>query len=120
MKTKYWIAILAAIVILCAVSSFFLLRSDGSAVCAEILSGGTVIRTVDLRVDQEFTVELPDGSYNTVTVKDGAIAVTEASCPDQYCARRGWCTGGAQIVCLPNSLVIRFVGAQEVDIAVGQ
>ena len=56
---------------------------------------------------------------NTVTVKDGKIAVTAASCPDSYCMKRGFCQGGAQIVCLPNRLVIEFVGSQTVDGVVG-
>ena len=119
MKTKFWIVLLAAILILCAGLSAFLLAPGGGATHAQIISGGELIRTVDLRVDQQFTVTLEDGSYNTVTVKDGKIAVTEASCPDQYCARRGYCDGGAQIVCLPNGLVIRFVEDQGIDAAVG-
>lgn len=119
MKTKYYIAILAVVLILCAVSSVLLLVPGGAATHAEISSEGTHLRTVDLRIDQEFTVTLEDGSYNTVTVKDGKIAVTAASCPDQYCARRGWCDSGAQIVCLPNGLVITFTENQDVDAAVG-
>ena len=119
MKTKVWIAILAAIFLLCAAFAFLLLGSGQEAYAAEILSDGKVVRTVDLRVDQEFTVSSPNGGYNTVTVKDGKIAVTEASCPDHYCAKRGFCNSGVQIVCLPNRLVIRFLGEQEVDMAAG-
>ncbi len=115
MKTKLWIAILAVILILCAAGSLLLLSPGAPAARAEILSEGKVIRTVDLGVDQEFTVTLDDGSCNTITVRGGRIAVTQASCPDQYCARRGWCNSGAQIVCLPNRLVIRFVGETAVD-----
>ena len=119
MKTKFWIAVLAVILVLCALSSLLLLSPGEAATHAEITSAGQLVRTVDLRVEQEFTVTLDDGSYNTVTVKDGKIAVTAASCPDQYCAHRGFCNTGAQIVCLPNKLVIRFVGEQDVDAAVG-
>lgn len=119
MKTGYWIAILAVVLIICAVSSVFLLLPGSAATHAEITSNGGFVHTVDLRVDQEFTVTLDDGSYNTVTVKNGKIAVTEASCPDQHCARRGWCDSGAQIVCLPNGLVITFTENRDVDAAVG-
>ena len=117
MKTKYWVAILAAILFLCVSVSFLTLGGE-EASRAKITSNGRLIRTVDLSVDQEFTVET-EGGYNIVTVKDGKIAVTEASCPDHYCMNRGFCSGGAQIVCLPNRLVIEFLGGQEVDGAVG-
>ena len=117
MKTKTWILLLAAAVILCGALSVILLQ-PGQAEMAEIWSGGELVKTVDLRIDQEFTVELEGGS-NTVTVAGGRIAVTQANCPDSYCMKRGFCQGGAQIVCLPNRLVIKFVGNSEVDGVVG-
>ena len=119
MKNRTWIAIFAAVLVLCAVGSFFLLSSGSPATRAEIISQGKVIRTVDLSFDQEFTVTTPDGGHNVITVQDGKIAVTEANCPDHYCMDRGFCAGGAQIVCLPNRLVIRFLGEQEIDGVVG-
>ena len=91
-----------------------LLRQD-QARFAEITSRGELVNTVDLMIDQEFTV---DGK-NTVTVEDGKIAVTWADCPDHYCMKRGYCSGGTDIVCLPNRLVISFLGEQEVDAAIG-
>ena len=81
---------------------------------AQISSDGVLIRTVSLNVDQEFTVPCGSG-FNTVTVRDGRIAVTEADCPDHYCMDRGFCSGGSPIVCLPNKLVIEFLGPQEID-----
>ena len=118
MKTKYWIAILVAILVVSIGASvaFFLPGKEASV--AEITSDGAVNRVVNLKADQEFTVPCP-GGYNTVTVKDGKIAVTEASCPDQYCVRQGFCNGGRSIVCLPNKLVITFVGEQEIDGQIG-
>ena len=113
MKTKTWVILLAAAVILCGVLSVILLN-PAQAEVAQIWSDGKLLRTVDLHIDQEFTVEHA-GGINTVTVKDGKIAVTAASCPDGYCMQRGFVGGGAQIVCLPNRLVIKFTGKQEVD-----
>ena len=117
MNTKYWIAILTAVLVLCVGLSLLTLGGE-EASRAQITSGGKVIRTVDLAVDQTFTVET-EGGYNVVTVKDGKIAVTEANCPDHYCMARGFCNSGAQIVCLPNKLVIEFLGEAEIDGVVG-
>ena len=117
MKTKFWIAALALALILCIGLSILTLGGEETTQ-AQITSGGKVIRIVDLHIDQEFTVETSDG-YNVVTVKDGKIAVTEASCPDHYCMARGFCNSGTQIVCLPNRLVIEFLAEQEIDGIVG-
>ena len=119
MKTKYWIGILAGILAVSLGLSVLVLLPRSGAASAEINSGGTLLRTVSLRIDQEFTVETPQGGHNTVTVKDGKIAVTDASCPDHYCVKRGFRASGTDIVCLPNQLVIHFIGAQTVDAAVG-
>ena len=119
MKTKTWIVLLSALLVLCLGLSLFLLRPQKDAAFARITSQGTLLKVVDLRIDQEFTVTTAEGGFNTVTVRSGAIAVTAASCPDRYCMKRGFCSGGAQIVCLPNRLTITFLGEQEIDAAVG-
>ena len=117
MKTKTWILLLAVMLVLCGLLSFLFLNPR-DAKMAEIWSGGKLVRTVALGVDQSFTVEL-EGGVNTVTVQDGKIAVTAANCPDSYCMKRGYCSGGTQIVCLPNRLVIKFTADQEIDGVVG-
>ena len=119
MKTKYWIALLGAMLLVCLGFSIPLLLPGEAATYAEIISEGRVLQTVDLRIDREIPVVNSKGGVNTVTVRDGKIAVTQASCPDHYCKHRGFCNSGAQIVCLPNALVIRFTGEQEIDIIVG-
>ena len=117
MKTKYWISLLALIALVCLGISLVTMGGEDAA-RAQISSNGQVVRIVDLSVDQEFTIETDDG-HNVITVKDGKIAVTEASCPDHYCMARGFCSKGAQIVCLPNRLVIEFLGEAEIDMNVG-
>jgi hypothetical protein len=114
MKTKTWILLFAVIAAACILLTLPLLRQD-QARFAEITSRGEPVKTVDLLIDQEFTV---DGK-NTVTVRDGKIAVTDATCPDHYCMHRGFCNTGAQIVCLPNGLVITFTGDTEIDMIAG-
>ncbi len=118
MKTKFWIALIAVILVVCVGLSIWLLWPSQDAAYAEIWSDGKLLHTLPLSLDREVTIQTDRGT-NVVTVKDGKIAVTEADCPDHYCMDRGYCAGGTQIVCLPNRLVIRFVGQQEMDGVVG-
>ena len=119
MKTKTWILILSAILALCTVLSFPLLFAPKDASYAEIISDGQVMHRVDLNTDRQIHISTASGGSNTVTVKEGKIGVTEANCPDHYCMDRGMCSGGTQIVCLPNRLIIRFQGAQTLDTMAG-
>ena len=121
MKTRTWIAIFALLLLVCAGFSAWLFFPSGDgegAVLAEISSQGEVVATVELALDREFTVKTEDG-YNVITVKNNKIAVTEASCPDHYCMKRGYCNQGTEIVCLPNRLVIRFLCEQSIDAVIG-
>ena len=118
MKTKYWILILALLLVVCGVVSMLLLRSGEAESAVEVWSDGVLLTTMPLAVPDSLTVGYADG-YNVVTVKNGKVAVTEATCPDHYCMKRGFCDSGVQIVCLPNRLVLKFVGEQMVDAVVG-
>ena len=118
MKTKYWITLLALVLAVCLGLSFFLTRPGTPATRAQIKSGDSVM-TLSLLEDQEFTLEAEGGGCNTVTVRDGKIAVTYADCPDQYCVKQGFCNSGVQIVCLPHGLVISFLNDSGIDGSVG-
>lgn len=119
MKTRYWIAMLAAIMLVCAGFSIPLLIPGEDAAWAEIVSDGQVVQVVDLNIDREIRITTDNGGTNTVTVRDGKIGVTAANCTDHYCMDRGMCSSGVQIVCLPNKLIIRFLGEQTVDSVAG-
>lgn len=118
MKSKYWILLLALAALICGGLSLWLLLPGEGAAMVKVYSEGELLQTLSLSVDQEVTVASSYGT-NLVTVKDGKVAVTEADCPDGYCMDRGFCDRGAQIVCLPNRLVLEFVGNQMVDSVVG-
>lgn len=116
-KTRFWILLLGLMLVVCvALSIFFFLPLQADR--AEVYSDGVLLYTLDLHTDTQVTVERGDG-VNTITVRDGKIAVTHANCPDGYCMKRGFCDGGADIVCLPNRLVIVFAQEQEIDGVVG-
>lgn len=118
MKTKSWIIILAVVVIACLGLSLLLLQPGQTATAVKVISEGELKYTLPLTVDTQIEI-VTDRGINVVTVKDGKVAVTEADCPDGYCMARGYCSGGRQIVCLPNRLVLEFVGNQSVDAVVG-
>ena len=118
MKTGYWIGALALILAVCAVLSLWVLLPGEAAETVEIWSDGEFLYSLPLSVDTQLRIDSEQGS-NTITIRDGKIAVTQADCPDHYCMDRGFCDGGAQIVCLPNRLVIKFVAPQEIDGVVG-
>ena len=114
MKTKFWILLVAAFLVVNVGLSLWLLLPGEDAAYAEVWSEGKLLYTLSLSENREVTVET-DRGVNIVTVRNGRIAVTHADCPDGYCMERGFCASGAQIVCLPNRLVIRFSGEQELD-----
>ena len=119
MKTKFFVAAIGAVLLVCIGLSIVFLLPGEPAAQAEIVSEGKIWGTVELSADQQFVITNSQGGSNTVTVSGGKIAVTEASCPDHYCMHRGWCDSGREIVCLPNKLIISFVGEQEIDGQVG-
>lgn len=118
MKSKFWLMILGGVLALCLALSAVLLLPGQGATQAEVYANGKLLYTLDLKVDTQVTVE-SDRGVNVITVKDGKVAVTDADCPDGHCMARGYCSGGAQIVCLPNRLVIRFTGKQDIDSVAG-
>ena len=117
MKNKYWITLFGAVFAFCLALVLVPVNTTPTDK-AQIRSGDTVV-TVNLTEPQKLVFEAEGGGYNTVTIENGKIAVTEADCPDQYCVKQGFCNSGEQIVCLPHELVISFVGESEIDGAVG-
>ena len=119
MKTKHILWCIGAVLVVCAGLSIFLLMPKKPAATAQITSGGQVILIVNLSEDQTFTVTAPKGGVNTITVRSGKIAVTEASCPDHVCMSMGWRQGGVPIACLPNELIISFPEDGRIDAMAG-
>ena len=114
MRTKYWIWILSALLLLCIGLSLWLFWPRPAAAAVQVYSQGQLLYTLPLSQNTSVTVETEQGT-NTVTVQDGKVAVTAASCPDHHCMNRGFCDGGMQIVCLPNRLVLKFTDKSPLD-----
>lgn len=117
---KHKILLFILILIFCAglIGSAAVLLS-GEKNTVSIISDGEIIRTVDLDTadDEIFQIEYGN-SYNIIEIKDGAIFVREASCPDKTCVHMGALRSSLlPVICLPNHLVIKFSDrADEVDV----
>lgn len=62
-------------------------------------------------------IQLADGSYNVLEIKDGKADVTEASCPDGICVNhRAVSKQNQSITCLPNKLVVEIHNGEEPEI----
>ena len=121
-KTRTWILVILAILVLSLAASVYLLtrRPDGRV--ARIYVDGELIREIDLdalAAPERFTVATDRGE-NVVLAEPGRIRVESADCPDQVCVRAGWLSDSATpIVCLPHRLVIELAGETGLDAEVG-
>ena len=70
-----------------------------------------------LAMDRIEKIELPDGSYNMLEIKDGKADITEASCPDGICVNHRAVSKQSQsIVCLPNKVVVEIESDEEPEL----
>lgn len=115
-----WFAVAAVVLLAAAIAIGFALHAAASPqVTVEVRLDGELLFTCPLEEDAVYTVE---GDYaNTVTVRDGKAAVTASDCPGADCVHSGWIgAAGRAVICLPNRMELRLVGAaDDVDIIVG-
>ena len=89
---------------------FFRPQPSESMSRAEISVDGKTVMELDLSEDQVLTVDGAGGGYNRIQVRDGAVSVLEASCPDKVCVHTGTVRyPGETIVCLPNRMIITVI-----------
>lgn len=75
------------------------------------------ISELDLSKDTELVLDDGNGGSNTITVKNGKIAVTDANCPDLVCVHTGSISQtGEVIACLPHKLIITISEKKNSDL----
>lgn len=119
MKTKYWIIAIALCLALCLVLSVYFLMPKPEKACVTVVQDGTITMVLDLSKKQTMTLTGANGGTNVIDIRDGKIAVLEASCPDHICMAMGYCSSGMPIACLPNGLILSFSDVPGVDGAAG-
>ena len=108
------VALLAVLVAVC-----FIPRNSSAPVVEEIYQAGKLLKTLPL--DQDTTLEISGLYTNTVSVKNGQIAITASDCPGEDCVHSGAIrSSGRSLVCLPNEVEVRVVAqTSDVDFVVG-
>ncbi len=106
MKKKDLIVITIVLVI-CAVGYFVMGMLQGDVNSAEIYYKNEVVKTVDLNVNETYTLQGSYGSFS-LEVKDGKYHAVNVECPNHDCEKVGWVALGSskQIVCVPNEIYI--------------
>ena len=86
-----------------------LINFDSGKKFALIKIDGEIVHKLDLSEEKIFTLET-SGGKNIVEIKNGAVAVIEADCPDKICVRRGAIKNvGEVIACVPHKILIEVV-----------
>lgn len=118
MKTRTWILIVTVLSVVCVGLNFLFFRTGDASRYAEVYSDGELVLTLDLQIDGTYYVGTAE-QWNNLTVENGKLSVSEASCPSQDCVRHPPSDSGAPIVCLPNRMVIKFVENAGYDALIG-
>lgn len=111
--TKYDL-ILALCILAGAALLLFLPGKDTSpAVLARVSAEGEEKLVIDLSEDGVYRIDGAGGAYNQLTVENGQIWCSEASCPDRLCMRQGKKRLSSDtIVCLPNQMIVTIEGGE--------
>lgn len=118
-STRFWVILLAVVLLgSAAAAAYIYLRPSAPGDTAVIYLDGAEVDRVDLtKVTENYTKAYTGqaGLTNTVEFAPGQVRVQEATCPDQICVYQGWVeAGGLPIACLPNTLIIQVVSAEDV------
>lgn len=113
MKKNVIFIIIIAVIFAAGVIGCLLVFISPKSNIVSIRSGGREIYSIDLDSAKDCTFDIEfEGRVNTIEIKNHAIRVAEADCPDRICVNTAAIEAGkgsAPIVCLPNRLVIEAV-----------
>lgn len=119
MKKNDWILIIGLIAIAVVIGvGYTLLQGNATENAVAVVSiDGKEYGRFPLDKDCEERIELEDGSYNILVIKDGKADMTEASCPDKICVNhRNISKKNESITCLPNKVIIEIENGEDSDL----
>lgn len=94
-------------------ASVFITSGNSDGRTAIVSVDGKEYASYSLLEDRTFKVRTSHG-FNTITIKDGSVSVTDSDCPGRVCINQGRISQTQQtIVCLPHRLMIKIEGGKE-------
>ena len=100
--------ILIAVLIIFSITPIAM-NSNSDKKIAVLKVDGVIVRELDLTTEKTFAVK-SGGGKNIVEIKNGAIRVIEADCPDKICVRRGAIKNPGEIIaCVPHKVLIEVL-----------
>lgn len=113
--------ILILVLLVLAIASYIGMRcfqnANTTAGVAVVTIDGKEYGRYPLSIDTIEKIELPNGAYNQLEIRDGKADMTDASCPDGICVNhRAISKRGQSIVCLPNKVVVEIENGEESEI----
>ena len=108
-------AVFAAAAVALAVM-FFLISGRKEGNTAVITADGREYGRYSLSADRTIEISSEKG-LNRVVIKDNAVHMEDADCPDGYCISRGNISKvGETIVCLPHRLVVEIRSEDDTEL----
>lgn len=109
---KKWDLIIILIFLAASITIFAIFKSQSTdGKCAVISIDGADYTKLPLNKNTTIRIPSKGNDYNIIIVKDGAVTVSDADCPDKICINHPSISKtGETIVCLPHKLSIRISG----------
>lgn len=119
-KKKNDVILIAAILVaalLCCGGIWIYQQMNTKEPTAVVTIDGTIYGRYSLEENRTERIELTDGFYNVLEIKDGKADIIEASCPDKICVdHRSVSKNGETIVCLPNKVVVEIENGEDLQL----
>jgi hypothetical protein len=111
------IAVLLAVAGAVYVGSRFVSGTTEETAEAVVTIDGVEYGRYALAEERTERIELSDGNYNILVIRDGKADMTEASCPDKICVdHRAISHTGESIICLPHKVVVTIENGEDADL----
>ncbi len=96
-----------AVVTIVLFLAFRTFKAPGKTVVVRV--SGEEVASYSLDKDRTETINGANGGTNVLVIKDGAVYLEEASCPDKLCVNQGKISKrGESIICLPNEVIVEI------------
>jgi hypothetical protein len=93
-----------------------------SAKLTQLEKGSDFINLSNVKEEKSYTIQGKEEGTSgkmVITVKTGAIGVTESGCSNQFCVKQGFVSrAGESIICAPNELLITLKGVDDSEIII--